>query len=402
MLLDMARVLYRMIYSIIVTHMAAVRGQDSTGLAARYPPREKMKKQKNDDKMICDRMITTDEHPTGMTRVTVGDEPSREPAFSINGRGSETCGGDAARVQQSNGRIDDNDSTACDSKVEVDDGRVVQGASEAATCGVPDCSTSQRSVSERRGDFGRLGATPCPVRRQGNDRTEVGRAKVAGAPGGYCMMMGGYGGGYQMNSTLDRDEVLKALAREGDDEHKQPNELLTLLILKLEFMAYAHNTTWRRLLDERSIEEIDQSVEEDAAWDYDHTRFGVHDDVKMARSRMMSEFKREMAEHMNDYEDAYEDRESGDEDGDAEGEYEGEIVYWNAEKGFGFLTDPDGDRIFFHVSGLAVKQDQTYLEECYGAGIFDQEVNFRYEWQEERQQYKAVGIYWRSYDYDSE
>ena len=49
-----------------------------------------------------------------------------------------------------------------------------------------------------------------------------------------------------------------------------------------------------------------------------------------------------------------------------------------------------------------LNEQRFCVEECYGAGIFDQEVNFRYEWQEERQQYKAVGIYWRSYDYDSE
>ena len=51
-LLDMARVLYRMIYSIMVTHMAAVRGQDPAGPKMRYPPREMMKEKKFDDRMI--------------------------------------------------------------------------------------------------------------------------------------------------------------------------------------------------------------------------------------------------------------------------------------------------------------------------------------------------------------
>jgi hypothetical protein len=350
-----------------------------------------MMKQKNDDDMIDDKMMATNEQSTGSTCAPVRDGPRGEPVFSTDVRCSETCGPDAARVHRSAGIIGDSDMLAAvDNTVRVRDGKVAQVASEAALRGVTGTSHC--------GNYERLRAKPCPVRRQGNDRTEVGSAKVAGAPGGYCMMMhggyGGYGGNYQMHAPpAGRQELLGILSDRGAlsseceeamDENwrlhqmesstatRNANPVLVILLSKVARVAAEDGVDWRDVVREYPLSTIDERVTDFEAVDGD----------------FYQEFPNPA------YDDDYHE--------DAEEEHEGEVTHWDAEKGFGFLIDPDGDRIFFHVSGLSVKDDQTYLRDCFGAGIFDPRVNFRYEWQEERREYKAVDVYWRSYDYDSE
>jgi hypothetical protein len=182
------------------------------------------------------------------------------------------------------------------------------------------------------------------------------------------------GSGGESKEELDAFETL---SRNGCASFKR-------LVRKMLLIMYNPENTMSEVLGNYTLLELNSEIKDEEVGDVVWDSYGAH-----------------LTWADDDDADEYYDAEE-DEDEDEDEVYEGDIVYWDAERGFGFLTGPDGDRVFFHVSGLSVEDDQTYLEECFGAGSFDTEVYFRYEWQEVRQEYKAVKVYWRSYDYDSE
>ena len=145
---------------------------------------------------------------------------------------------------------------------------------------------------------------------------------------------------------------------------------------------------------------MDQAVPDDEAWQLDGARFG--DDAVWAKAVAFRAYEREINVYADDEEDGEEDEDEEEEYYDADeeqydGEYDGNVVYWDEEKGFVFITDQGGDRTFFHVSGLSVKEDQDYLRSYNDVTSFDPNVRFSYEWQESRQEYKAVDVHWLSY-----
>jgi cold shock CspA family protein len=162
---------------------------------------------------------------------------------------------------------------------------------------------------------------------------------------------------------------------------------MLLLCLKLNSVCEVNDCTWRDALSNTPMTEIDAQISDEHAWQVN----GVD---SFDYNGNEAEFDCEGDEDDEDYYDADEE-----DDDDYDGEYAGEVVYWDEEKGYGFITDPDGDRIFFHVSGLSVKDDQDYLRGYDDSGVtsFDPEVRFRYEWHESRQEYKAVDVHWLSY-----
>ena len=75
---------------------------------------------------------------------------------------------------------------------------------------------------------------------------------------------------------------------------------------------------------------------------------------------------------------------------DSNDERAGSVVYWNDDRGFGFLKDINtGERIFFHASALDYPGDRTYLADSFGAADFDDEVWYTPKLNNERTGIKA-------------
>ena len=112
------------------------------------------------------------------------------------------------------------------------------------------------------------------------------------------------------------------------------------------------------MLDAFTIEEIDEIIGDEQAWELDESQYVPQDLDYKGNPHPQSRTNIYGGGCEDDNKDEYYDaEEDGYDEGYSDGKfqyddddyYEGRIVYCDSSRGFGFIRDADDERIYFHV-----------------------------------------------------
>ena len=380
--LEMVRSLYRMMWIVLATHMVAMLGRGSSAELSknRYPLQDEKTIQSNGNDKPADGV--DESQSTGPTMasgpVMRGDQMTIAMSSASNAVAhrsltqAEVCG------------------SVLTHGIDMDSHGDMVRAPLSGEAGQQAVSFAYNTGADNSAPFfgvrdGWKSSSAVAVPKRNGIIKE---RQVGNGPTGFLMMMAGS----SRVAGPKREDVVAALSQTGIDK----NDLFVCLLRKLEICMEDHDWTWRSALDVFTIEAIDAHVSDEKAWERDYAY----------RHERTARACGDDGRDDDDDEDEYYDAEDTDEEcSDGESPYddedynEGGIVYYDASRGFGFIRDADGERVYFHVSQFGeIGYMRAALDNNWDS-IRDREdgyapVYFRYVWNEERDEWNADNVRW--------